>query len=142
MFIGIGHCNWKCCTEAGIAPSVCQNNELAQMPDIQITKEEIYQRYINNPITEAIVFGGLEPFTHSSDIIHFIDYVRSQGCQDDIVIYTGFYQNEIPYIHYYLQEQFNNIIIKYGRFIPNRPHKYDDILGVELISDNQYAVRL
>jgi hypothetical protein len=35
-----------------------------------------------------------------------------------------------------------NIIIKYGRFIPNHQPHYDEILGVKLASDNQYAERI
>ena len=33
-----------------------------------------------------------------------------------------------------------NIYIKYGRFIPNKPSHYDELLGVNLASDNQYTV--
>ena len=60
---------------------------------------------------------------------------------DDIVIYTGYNYDEI-------KEQINtlkyykNIIIKFGRFIPNQPHHYDKILGIELSSPNQYAERI
>ena len=35
--------------------------------------------------------------------------------------------------------QYPNIIIKYGRFIPDQKSHYDEILGVELASNNQYA---
>ena len=35
-----------------------------------------------------------------------------------------------------------SIIIKFGRFIPNKPSRFDELLGVELASDNQYAMRL
>lgn len=142
MFIGLGHCNWKCCVESGISSDVCQNSELAKQPDIEVSCQELYERYAQNPITSAIVIGGLEPFTHSSDVIHFIDYVREQGNEDDIVIYTGFYPNEIPYIGTYFKEHYKNIIIKYGRFIPNKPKRFDKVLGIELISNNQYAVQL
>ena len=44
-------------------------------------------------------------------------------------------KDEIPLLH-----QFDNIIIKFGRFIPNTPHIFDAILGVELASNNQHAV--
>jgi hypothetical protein len=35
-----------------------------------------------------------------------------------------------------------NLIFKFGRFIPDRPHRFDEVLGVELASDNQFAVNL
>jgi hypothetical protein len=37
---------------------------------------------------------------------------------------------------------FKNIIIKFGRFVPNKPHHIDEVLGIELASDNQYAKRI
>ena len=36
-------------------------------------------------------------------------------------------------------QQFENIIIKFGRFIPNQGKHFDEILGIWLSSDNQYA---
>jgi hypothetical protein len=33
------------------------------------------------------------------------------------------------------------IIIKYGRYKPNQKMKYDKVLGVNLASDNQFAIR-
>jgi len=61
----------------------------------------------------------------------------------DIVIYTGYYPDEIKDMLKTLKTYENtNIIIKFGRFIPDKPHRFDDVLGVELASDNQYAMRL
>jgi hypothetical protein len=31
------------------------------------------------------------------------------------------------------------VIVKFGRFIPNQKSHYDEILGVNLVSPNQYA---
>ena len=42
----------------------------------------------------------------------------------------------------YIKKKFNNIIIKFGRYIPNSSKKYDDVLGVYLSSENQYALKL
>jgi hypothetical protein len=39
-------------------------------------------------------------------------------------------------------KSFSNIIIKFGRFIPNQEPHYDEVLGVKLASDNQYARRI
>jgi hypothetical protein len=38
--------------------------------------------------------------------------------------------------------QFSNIIIKFGRFRPGQEPHYDEVLGVKLASDNQYAKRV
>jgi len=56
MFIAFNSCTWKC------GRADCQNSALALSKDIEISKEEICEKYIKNPITEAFVFGGLEPF--------------------------------------------------------------------------------
>lgn len=139
MFIGMGTCNWKCCTESNIPITVCQNHELINnTKDVDVTS--IIESYKNNSITEALVIGGLEPFDTFSDLLTLVDSFR-QSCSDDIVIYTGYYPYEISNYLTYLCE-YENIIIKFGRFIPNNnPHR-DDVLGVDLISDNQYAVKL
>ena len=139
MFIGMGTCTWKCCKESNIPITVCQNHELINNTrDVDITS--IIESYKNNSITEALVIGGLEPFDTFSDLLTLVDAFR-QSCSDDIVIYTGYYPYEISNHLTYLCE-YENIIIKFGRFIPNNnPHR-DDVLGVDLISDNQYAVKL
>lgn len=138
MFIGVSNCSFKCDKEAGC--QVCQNSDLATAPIINIPTEEIVERYINNPITEAVVIGGLEPFDQFDELIDFISRFRAHS-NDDIVIYTGYYQEEI-WTQLLMLQGYSNIIIKFGRFIPNRPHKIDDLLKVELASDNQYAERL
>lgn len=138
MFIATSKCDFKCDKEAGC--QVCQNSDLANSPTIEIDDDEIIQRYLNNPITEAIVFGGLEPFDDFNELYSFIMDFRDYS-KDDIVIYTGYYPEEIPS---YLEKLswFKNIIIKFGRFIPNQKSHYDTVLGIELASDNQEAIRL
>ena len=36
---------------------------------------------------------------------------------------------------------YGNVVVKFGRYIPNQKHIFDEVLGVELASDNQYAER-
>lgn len=151
MYIIFPTCSFKCDKENGI--SLCQNSALATYPDINITKEELCERYLNNPITHAVVCGGLEPFDSELDLLSFIDTLRRKyQCQDDIVIYTGYTEEEIfsgkrehatassvelSMIQNLLA--YDNIIIKFGRFKPNQQSHYDAVLGVNLASDNQYA---
>lgn len=142
MFIGIGTCNWKCCKEANIPIEVCQNSELMKTKIVDINNESLFKRYINNTLTNAIVFGGLEPFTCFDQIISFIDYCRTNECHDDIVIYTGFYPEEIESSKIEMLKRYDNIIIKFGRFKPNSKSIFDELLGITLISDNQYAKRI
>lgn len=141
MFIALGHCDWKCCKEANIPITVCQNSELAKAQEIEVPIRELFDRYIQNPITKAIVLGGLEPMTVSGYVLDLIEYFRTHGCDDDFVIYTGYYAVEIPAIMTQLLKH-KNVVVKQGRFIPDRPKRYDDVLGVTLVSDNQYAERI
>lgn len=141
MFIILGTCDWKCCIEGGFDVSICQNSTLAKADEIELSIENIYHRYINNPITEAIVIGGLEPFTKFIDIYSLIKYFRDNNCNDTFIIYTGYYPHELmPQLK--ALNEFDNIIIKFGRYKQNTPSRFDEILGVELSSDNQYAVVL
>ncbi len=141
MFIGTAFCDWKCCTERGIDKSVCQNQELENSEIIEITPNRLFERYSLNFITQAVVIGGLEPFLQFDEVIELIKYFRGWGCADDFVIYTGYNKPEITGKIAQL-EKFPNIIIKFGRYIPNNKKHYDAILGVNLISDNQYAERI
>lgn len=141
MFIGCMYCDWKCCIEQNLDKSMCQNNQLINSNIINMEIASICYRYITNPITKAIVIGGLEPFLQYDDICNLISYFRSQECYDDIVIYTGYYKKEIQEQIKFLQ-QFKNIIVKFGRFIPNQEKHYDKVLGVYLASENQYAERI
>ena len=138
MYIGFPKCTFKCEKECGL--QVCQNSILAKSPKIDVDVDKIVDRYMSNPITEAVVVAGLEPFDTLEDLYTFICNFREKS-NDDIVIYTGYYRNEI-------QEQIDkfkclgNIVIKFGRFIPDQKSHYDEILGVNLASNNQYAERL
>lgn len=138
MFIGFPTCTWKCEKECG--KKVCQNGTLATTKNIEVDMKKIVDRYINNNITNAITIGGLEPFDTYSQLYEFIKLLRLQT-DDDVVIYTGYYKHEIEYQVIDLS-QFKNIIIKYGRFIPDQKPHFDKVLGVNLASDNQYAERV
>lgn len=138
MYIAFPNCNFKCDREAGCA--ICQNSALANEKDIYISLIEIVSRYVKNPITKALVFGGLEPFDSMIDLFAIIIELRNYT-NDDIVIYTGYTEQEIErYVN--KLKQYKNIIIKFGRFIPNQEKHYDEVLGVELASPNQYARRI
>lgn len=142
MFIGTISCNGKCCIEANIPLSVCQNDGWRSCAPVVLSDREICMRYLANEYTNAIVIGGLEPFEQSREVYKLIWTLRNVfDCNDDAVIYTGFYPDEIEDQVKCLSE-FDNIIIKFGRFVPNRPHRIDEVLGVELASDNQYAIKI
>ena len=143
MFIGCVSCDGKCCTEGGFSPSVCINHEWAHTPVDEIDDKCIISEYLSNPITHAIVFGLLEPMLQYEEIKGFIHQLRDKyGCLDDIVIYTGYNRCEIVEKVEELSSTFKNIIIKFGRFVPNQERHFDEVLGVYLASDNQYAERV
>lgn len=138
MYIGFPKCSFKCEKECGM--QVCQNGVLAKSPTIDIDVDAVVNRYMNNPITSAIVIAGLEPFDTFEQLYQLIREIRIY-VTDDIVIYTGYYKDEI--MDYIKQiDDFENIVIKFGRFIPNHKPHYDEVLGIELASDNQYAERI
>ena len=152
MYIAFGHCTFKCDAENGA--KLCQNCELVKQPDIEVSKESLIERYLSNPITSAIVLAGLEPLDDFTELLAFIDCARRQyHMTDPIIIYTGYTEEEC------MNGQFSNhnlakdktfadewkllldygIIVNYGRFRPNQEPHYDEVLGINLISDNQYA---
>lgn len=133
-------CSFKCDKDAG--KPVCQNGELATAPNIEHSINSICRAYRNNDITTAICCQGMEPFDNWNELLELIKTIREiHKITDDIVIYTGYYKNELSDKLETLKH-FKNIIIKFGRFIPNRPHRYDEVLGIELASDNQYGEKI
>lgn len=138
MVIGFPSCTFKCERECG--KKMCQNSALAQAPSIQIDVKDIVIRYTNNPITKAIVCAGLEPFDSYRELKQLVAEFR-HITKDDIVIYTGYNKDEIRNQLAYLR-CYRNIIVKFGRFIPNQQPHYDEVLGIKLASNNQYAERI
>ncbi len=140
MMLTTCKCDWKCLIEQKLDVSICQNSEIAKQKDIDIPIDNIIDRYINNPITKAIVIGGLEPILQFNEIMEFVQCFRKK-CEDDIVIYTGYYPHEIRDEIKQLK-LYKNIIIKFGRYKHNSVKKLDDVLGVWLASPNQFTIKI
>ena len=141
MFIIMPHCSFKCDKENGCL--MCQNSSLVHEPTHNVDTRLMVTRYVENPITKAVTFGGLEPLDTIEDVLEFVDILRNiYKNEDDVVIYTGYTEEELINNKDYKRIlEYGNIIIKYGRFRPNQTPHYDEVLGVNLISDNQYARR-
>lgn len=148
MYIAFPNCSFKCEKESGC--KMCQNSSLMEHKIIEITPEDLCERYLNNNLTSAIVCAGLEPFDSRYDLLAIVECLRHKyRCEDEFVIYTGYTEEElenednveINFIYKNLKN-YKNIIIKYGRFIPNEEPHFDEVLGVKLASNNQYAKRL
>jgi hypothetical protein len=140
MTIESPYCDFKCDKENGA--QYCQNWALSQGEVVNISVDSLIEAYINNDITKAICFQGLEPFNTWEETYEFIYRLRQQyNCKDDVVIYTGYTEEELggrmPQI-----KTLKNIVIKFGRYRPNEESHYDEILGVKLASSNQYAKRV
>ena len=134
MFLITPFCTFKCDKESGCA--VCQNSSIVKQPIIEVSNESLIKRYEANPISKAIVVGGLEPFD-STDLETFIRDFRAKH-SDTLVIYSGYEKTEVVEKFRWIYD-FHNMVIKYGRFVPNAKHRFDEILGIELQSDNQFA---
>ena len=138
MFIAFPYCNFKCEKECG--EHCCQNSALARSKTIDVPINKLIDKYYDNKITKAVVCGGLEPFDSWEELQAFIRQFR-YWFEDDIVIYTGYKEEEIKDKINWLS-LYAPIVIKFGRYIPSLPPRYDEVLGVKLASNNQYARRI
>ena len=138
MFIIFPYCSFKCEKECN--KNICQNSNISQLPNIEVKNDTILLSYLSNPITHAMVFGGLEPFDSWEDMLSLIEDFRRVS-DDDIVIYTGYTEDELQDKVLILQ-QYDNIIIKFGRYVPDKESHYDELLGVDLANDEQYARKI
>lgn len=140
MYIAFPYCSFKCEKDCGI--KCCQNSTIAKSETIDYEDDLLIQRYLKNPITKAIVCCGLEPFDSFEELLTLIQKLRVvYNCLDDVVIYTGYYKHEILNEVEFLKD-YPNIIIKFGRYIPNQKVQKDMILGITLASSNQYAEKI
>ena len=137
LTIEFPYCDFKCDKLNGC--QVCQNSGLAAEPSIEVSGDYIWNLYQQNPLTKAFCFQGLEPFDSYLDLLDLIMFIRiHKQCDDPIIIYTGYNEGEDWIVENSLRH-YNHIIIKYGRYLMGHEPHYDDILGVKLASNNQYA---
>ena len=85
----------------------------------------------------------MECLDNLKQILWFIYHFRKTN-NNIIIIWTGYTKDECEDLIYLIKEKmkWENIIIKFGRYIPNQQPHYDEVLGVNLASDNQYAERI
>lgn len=138
MYLAFPKCDFKCDRECGRA--VCQNSQLANSENISVNIQRLVEKYLKGDIAKAVVCGGLEPLDSFEQLYAFIKYFRVFK-DDDIVIYTGYTEEEVKRKIGPLKK-YNNIIVKFGRFIPDQPSHYDEVLGVKLASPNQYGKKI
>ena len=141
MYLAFPKCDFKCFRELNLPIEMCQNFESLKGENKKVEIREIYKRYETNLITRAIVLGGLEPFLSYNEVFNLISYFRKNDCNDDFVIYTGYYPSELDDEIKELK-RFKNIRIKFGRYIPNSVGRFDETLGVTLASKNQFALKI
>ncbi len=142
MFLGTTRCSGKCFTELGLPMETCQNCELMKTDSfLDLPNVEIIERYLRNPITHAIVIGGLEPMDTWDETLQFMLDFRKKST-DALVIYTGYYPNEVYDKVQTIIESIPNVYIKYGRYIPNQEKVLDHVLSVYLASSNQFGVKV
>lgn len=102
-----------------------------------LTIEKLIKIYQENKLVEALVLSGLEPFDSFEQLMYLIIYFRKYSL-DNIIIYSGYEHNEISKKLEKLRGY--NIIIKLGRFIPNKEKIFNKDLGIHLASNNQYTI--
>lgn len=131
------YCDFKCDKLNGC--KVCQNSSLAAEPNIDVSLDKIWELYEANPLTKGFCCQGLEPLDSYLDLLKLIMFIRiTKRCDDPIIIYTGYNKEECTKLIYQIYH-YNNLIFKWGRFIFGHQSHYDEVLGVKLASNNQYA---
>ena len=68
MFIATCYCDFKCCKQLGLDICICQNSPTAKSDVIDVVNKKLVKRYLKNKLTNAIVFGGLQPFKQFDEL--------------------------------------------------------------------------
>lgn len=131
LFISSSRCDGNC-------PN-CQNQFLKDQTTLNIDNKRLVKLFIDNPLTEAIVLAGLDPFASFEDTLEFYKELRKESPTTTVVIYTGQYPTQLEREINSLVSIGGPLIIKFGDYREgDKPH-FDELLGIELASDNQYA---
>lgn len=140
LLIATVNCDWKCLKESNLSLDVCQNSHTNKMKTKTIEVSKLVCMFEENLMSDCVIFAGLEPMLQIEEIVKFIEVFRVSN-DSDVIIYTGYYKKEIEDTVNRLKK-YDNIIIKFGRFIPNVDSVYDNVLKIKLVSGNQYAEKI
>lgn len=144
MTVIMPYCDFKCNKDAGKV--VCHNYKLAHTPNVNMSIMDIANAFDKDTVVDALILQGLEPFHPKSieDVYTLLRHIRLQNDTRDIVIYTGYTEAECKEMG--IIDRLNKIdpeiIVKFGRYIPDDKSHYDEVLGINLASENQYAKRI
>ena len=106
----------------------CFNQHLKQLPNIDVTVNEIISEVKHNPFNEGVILGGLEWMEQISDMMDLISAAKINNLE--VMLQTGHdvYPN-IPQMY-----------VKYGRY-RDEFKTHDNIqYGVKLASSNQNII--
>ena len=126
--------------EQNLPLSVCQNSHLTNQQIQEISIKDLILDFNKNKLQDCVIFAGLEPMLQFDEILKFIIEFRKTN-KEDIIIYTGYTELEIQDKIETLK-QFDNIYLIVGRYKKDLPKIYDKVLKVELISNNQYGIKI
>lgn len=147
LFIAFPYCSGKC-------GELCQNKRLMTLSknalkDVDITT--IVEFYDSLKTHNSVVMGGLEPLDSIDDVITIIYNICNVQKPTDIVIYTGYTDQEYLYNFedklinaYKTAKNLKNkqLIVKVGRFDPSIKENYlNKTLGVKLATSNQLTYK-
>lgn len=133
-------CDFKCENEGLCQIGTCQNSHLMNQKEIEVVPKRICNIFNSNMLVESIIFGGLEPMLQLEEMIDVISEFRKTN-NEDIVIYTGYNEDEIQ-LELRMLSRYDNIYVKFGRYIEGLEPVFDDIGGVLLSSKNQYFKKI
>ena len=140
MLLIAPECAWKCVG--------CHNTHLLKLITKNFPDEEILERFQKNPLSKAIVLGGLEPFDCMEEVRAFLQTLRESNIvnpKPTVIIYTGydFPDIEQELIRTGLDEEMkkhDKVLLKYGGYLPGYNPTYNPLLGINLASPNQQVM--
>lgn len=134
-------CTFKCDKESKC--QICQNWQIRNQKTMTVDLMKLIERYDKNVLAKSITFQGLEPLDNLKQLLWFIYHFRKEH-HDPLYIWTGYTEEECEDLIYFLKDKmkYDNIFIKFGRFVPNCEKHFDKELKVYLASPNQYCKKI
>lgn len=133
-------CSWKC-------ENCINKKHVFEYSYPEFTINEIISQYQKNILTYTIIMAGFEPFDNYVNFMDLVEAIRVSGINDMIVVYTGYdivdFRSNFLLLNIFQElTHFDNIIIKFGRYIEGLEKVWNEELGIWLASANQYTVRI
>lgn len=127
-----------CAVDCNINCKGCFNQDLKELPIIEVEADEIISKIISNPFNKGIILAGLEWTLQPEEMKELVYAAKHNGLE--IMLYTGLteetFKSRFPEVYW-----LSDIYIKFGIYDERLKCNNNFAYNVKLISSNQKIIK-